>query len=428
VKANGLIDHDRQLDDSTELSRAGSVFSDSARTTQLLLGNRELHTHVEEIRQLRRCCGQEDDLTTDPEYFVAANALTNRRCAAILIRRGRKLEACVFFYEHTRCGIGLGLFRGGDYIGESLVAAPEAFRARYVSLASEALLRNWRIHGISITIKAAMPDCIELMGPPGNSRRFLGGEVQHKLRLENSYEGMLARMGARTRRSLAGKRQQLEKNHNVSFLPSLEMEQSLQAMLALEAKSMYPRAGRFFQARDQLMRAHREFFSMGLRLPHGAWLSVLSGWRRNRVTYIDLQMNDMHYKKESISAVMRAFVLEHEIALAQESINFVGGTSLLLRRYCEPVEPCTDVFMGKPSVRAKFFEMVATRVHSGSVYERLKPGAALAAPTETSDRVSRSVFGRDHQLCARSDFIGLGEVALVDPQAQPPARIDIEQR
>jgi hypothetical protein len=127
-----------------------------------------------------------------------------------------------------------------------------------------------------------------------------------------------------------------------------------------------------------LLRGHGEFFSMGLRLPPGAWLSVLSGWRRNRVTYVDLQMNHMHYKKQSISAVMRSFLLEHEIALGQESINFVGGSSLLLRRYCEPTEPCTDIFMGKPGLRAKFFEMVATRLQSGSVYERVKPGAALA--------------------------------------------------
>ena len=381
------MDHGRQLDGGTERSKAGSLLSESARTTYLLLGNRELHAHLTEIRQLRKRCGQEDDLTTDPEYFIAANTLANRRCAAVLIRRDRKLEACVFFYEHTRFGIGLGLFRGGDYMGESLVAGPEAFRAHYVSLASEALLRTWRIHGVSITIKAAIANCIELMGPPSDSRRFLGGEVQHKLRLENSYEGMLARMGPRTRRSLAGKRHQLEKSSNVRFLPSLEPEQSLEAMLALQAKSMYPRAARFFYARDRLLRANGEFFSMGLRLPKGAWLSVLSGWRRNCVTYVDLQMNDMHYKKESISAVMRAFLLEHEIALAQESINFVGGSSLLLRRYCVPMEPCTDIFMGKPSLRAKFFEKVATRVQSGSVYERVKPGAAVAAPQKQASEL-----------------------------------------
>ena len=83
---------------------------------------------------------------------------------------------------------------------------------------------------------------------------------------------------------------------------------------------------------------------MGLRFPDGTWLSILSGWRRNRVTYIDLQMNDMHFKKESLSAVMRAFMLEHEIARKQELIHFVGGTSVLLRRYCQPIEPCTDDF------------------------------------------------------------------------------------
>ena len=98
---------------------------------------------------------------------------------------------------------------------------------------------------------------------------------------------------------------------------------------------------------------------MGLQMPDGAWLSVLSGWRRNRVTYVDLQMNDKHYKKESISAVMRAFMLEHEIGLGQESINFVGGSSLLLRRYCEPIEPCTDIFIWKPGLPLKSFEMVA---------------------------------------------------------------------
>jgi hypothetical protein len=385
VSSSGLIEDSHRLDSSavTNDSIAGSVFSDCARATRVVIGNQELHSCLEEIRQLRRRCGQEDDLTTDPEYFIAANTLANRRCAAVLIRRGQELEACVFFYEHCRFGVGLGLFRGGDYIGESLVAGPDAYRVQYVHLATEALLRNWRIHGVSITVKASADRCIEAMGPANNYRRFSGTEVRHKLALERTYEGMLASLGPRTRRSLAGKRQQLEKNTGVSFLPRLAPELSLEAMLALEAKSMPQRIKKFFHARDLLLRANPEFFSMGLRLPDGTWLSVLSGWRRNHVTYVDLQMNDMHYKKESISAVMRAFMLEHEIAGKQESINFVGGSSLLLRRYCEPIEPCTDIFIWKPCLRAKFFELVATRVQSGSVYERLKPGAEVQAPTET---------------------------------------------
>ena len=92
--------------------RPGATFDECARTTHLLVGNRELKSRLAEIRDLRRRCGQEDDLTTDPEYFIAANTLKNRKCAAVLIRRDHELEACVLFYEHCRFGVGLGLFAG----------------------------------------------------------------------------------------------------------------------------------------------------------------------------------------------------------------------------------------------------------------------------------------------------------------------------
>jgi hypothetical protein len=194
---------------------------------------------------------------------------------------------------------------------------------------------------------------------------------------------MLAGLGPRTRRSLAGKRQQLEKSMKVEFVPVLGPDQCLKVMLELHGKSTPQRVPEFYQSRYRLLRGKSEFFSMGLRLADGPWLSMVTGWRRNQVTYVDLQMNDMHYKKESLSAVMRAFLLEYEIELKQERINFVAGSSLLLRRYCEPLEPLTDLFISKRCLRAQFFEMVARHVQSGSVYERLNPCAQAKAVGET---------------------------------------------
>ena len=387
MTSSGLIDSSHQLDDDVVRQNTipGSMFIEGPRNTHLVIGDRKIQSHLAEIRELRRRCGQEEDLTTEPEYFVAANTLPNRRCAAVLIRRDKELEACVLFYEHCKFGIGLGLFRGGDYIGESLVVGAEALRVHYVHLATRALLKHWRTHGVSISIKAPTSSCISLMGPASGYRRFCGTEIQHKLPLASTYEGMLASMGPRTRRSLAGKRQQLERSTNVKFLAELAPELALEVMLGLEAKSMPPRSTGFFRARHRLLRARSEFFSMGLRLPDGPWLSLLSGWRYNGVTYIDLQMNDKNYKKESISAVMRAFLLEHEIGRKQHLINFVGGSSLLLRRYCEPIEPCTDIFFSKPGLRSNFFETMAKRVRSGSVYERLKPGVELRSAGESEN-------------------------------------------
>jgi hypothetical protein len=242
VSSSGLIDSDQQVFSSAVLpvssSRAGAAFISGPKATQVIIGNRQLHAHLAEILALRRRCGQEDDLTTEPEYFIAANAVANRKCAAVLIRGDQELEACVFFYEHCRFGIGLGLFRGGDYMGESLVAGPEPLRLQYAHLATQALLKRSRVHGVSITIKSSATACTGVMGPGSQFRRFRGTEVQHKLPLASTYEGMLASLGPRTRRSLAGKRQQLEKSANVQFIASLEPQQALEVMLDLEAKAM----------------------------------------------------------------------------------------------------------------------------------------------------------------------------------------------
>jgi hypothetical protein len=66
---------------------AGPLLDGSQRTTDLIIGEQKLRVFLQEIRDLRLRCGQQDDLTTDPEYFIAANALRFRRVAAVLIRR-----------------------------------------------------------------------------------------------------------------------------------------------------------------------------------------------------------------------------------------------------------------------------------------------------------------------------------------------------
>jgi hypothetical protein len=371
-----LFGIDKALADHLALKgpRHGPMFDDCERTADLIIGERKIRALFGAIHELRLRCGQEDDLTTDPQYFIAINTLKDRRVAAVLIRRNHELEACVLFYEYCKFGIGLGLLRGGEHMGESLVAGPEAFRVQYVHLATQALLRHWRIHGVNLTVRASLDDCIQVMGPKGKYRMFSGGSIKYKLPLESTYRAMLAGMGPRTRRSLAGKRQQLEKSANVVFLPLLEPAQALEAMLKLQQRSLPNRTTKFFHARYRLLRENPGFFCMGIRLPDGTWLSILSGWRRNLVTYVDLQMNDMHFKKESLSAVMRAFMLEHEIACKQELINFVGGTSLLLRRYCHPIEPCTEVFLWRPCLRATLLKMVTPLVKPGTVYERVETG------------------------------------------------------
>jgi hypothetical protein len=90
---------------------------------------------------------------------------------------------------------------------------------------------------------------------------------------------------------------------------------------------------------------------MALRSYDGTWLSVLSGWRGNEITFVDMQLNHTAFRRESLSAVMRAFLLENEISAGQKYITFVGGSSALLERYCTPNEEVADLIVARPSVR-----------------------------------------------------------------------------
>lgn len=347
------------------------MFDARDKTTELIIGERKILASLASIHQLRLRCGRQNDRTTDPEYFIAANMISQRKPGAVLIRGNQGLEACVLFYEIRRLGIGLGILRLGDHVGGSLIIGPEEYRAHYIHLAAQALLRRWPFHGLSVTMRASLDESVQVIAPASKYRLFSERSTQHQLPLEKTYEAMLASMGSRTRRSLAGKRRQLETSQHVVFVPSLEPAQALEVMLALQPTSLPKRAGRFYRARCRLLLENPEFFSMAMRLPNGTWLSILSGWRQNGVTYIDLQMNHVHFKKESISAVLRAFMLEHEIGRQQAAIHFVGGCSLLLRRYCRPIEVCTDVFLWRPCLRATLLKIVTPRERLKSVYERV---------------------------------------------------------
>jgi hypothetical protein len=68
----------------------------------------------------------------------------------------------------------------------------------------------------------------------------------------------------------------------------------------------------------------------------------------------------------------RAFMLEHEIARKQQLIDFVGDTSLLLRRHCRRIEPCTDVLLWRPCLRAILSKIIWPLLKRDSIYERIK--------------------------------------------------------
>jgi hypothetical protein len=339
---------------------------------ELVTSEAKLRSLIPAIQELRRRCNQHDDVTTDPNYFIATSAQTDKNVAAIVFGPKSRLEACVYVTEHSRLGTGLGLWRGGSPAGDGLVIGHEPDRLQYLNLAIQFLLSRWRTFAIGLSVKAELNDCLKLMGPENDYRLFRAQSANRRLLLKPTYEATLASMGPRTRRSLAAKRRKLEQTTQVRFLPSLEPALALEALLALQSSSQPRRSRDYYYARFCLLRDNADFFSMAIRLPAGEWLSILTGWRQNLTTYVDFQVNNRYFKKESLSAVMRAFLLEHEINLKQQEIDFVGGPSLLLRKYCHAVEPLTYMLLMRPCVRASLLQHLIPHTKPDSLYRRVR--------------------------------------------------------
>jgi hypothetical protein len=328
-------------------ARSAAQFS-----TDLLIGAAAIVSVKAELDELRSFCKQQGDLTTDIDYFLSCKHPRNCRPVILIFRNKSRPAAAVFLYEVCFAWLGTGLCCGGDSAGEGLLIAPPQERDVLLRSAIEELVNvHKRFHTVRLRVKTSGSATL-LEYEAGINSKLIEHTVKHTLPLASSYADMLARFGIRTRRSLRTKRRQLEEALRPDFFPSLAPEQALDAMCYLRTRSLSPKRSMWYlESRREFLRSRADAFAMALRSCDGTWLSVLSGCRRNGTTYVDMQLNHCGFKRESLSAVMRAFLLEHEIRAGQKYITFVGGCSALLERYCDPNETVADLLVARPSIR-----------------------------------------------------------------------------
>jgi hypothetical protein len=339
--------------DSPVLFALGSAAPSVAQfSTDLFIGVEPILSIKHELDQLRLRCHQQDDITTDIDYFLAYKDPENRRPLVLVFRAESELVAAAFFHQVCFAGIGSGLACAGDPMGDGLVIAPVHERETFLRYAIEELVNvQKKFHTLRLRVKTSRIALLVDFETPGLHSKHIERTVQHRLVLAETYEEMLATLGLRTRRSLRTKRRQLEQNLRPEFFPSLPPEQAFEAMCYLRARASMPtRSTWYFEGLRRMLHTHEGAFAMGLKSHDGSWLSILSGWRRNGTTYIDVQLNHSAFMRESLSAVMRAFLLEYEISVGQKDIVFVGGCSALLERYCSPREAFADLVVTRSSV------------------------------------------------------------------------------
>jgi hypothetical protein len=95
----------------------------------------------------------------------------------------------------------------------------------------------------------------------------------------------------------------------------------------------------------KMLAATTEPILVGLQARDGEWLSVAGGWWDDgRATVLFQMNNDREYDRDSLSQVLRSYLIEALIARRTRDIVFWAGTSAPLARYAERI-PALSLYL-----------------------------------------------------------------------------------
>jgi len=116
-----------------------------------------------------------------------------------------------------------------------------------------------------------------------------------------------------------------------SFESNVKDSLSKAQLFELNRASTHPVTNVVLEGRFNTMKALEGLFCVGVKTPDGQWISLLGGRRHHGVSEIDWQMNRSGLDKYSVGTVIRAYLIEHEIAIGTDRLFFEGGTPHSMR-------------------------------------------------------------------------------------------------
>jgi len=187
------------------------------------------------------------------------------------------------------------------------------------------------MHSLFLRISPALPQ------PPRMSaaRSLVFHEIipGDRLPLASTYAEFLAALGKHTRRNIRYYTRRTAAA-GIQFDPAVPEAEYTAAVRRLSASAEFPIAERRLSRDLRLMETYQGD-RFALRDHVGAIVAVLCGFYSNDRFYLLSQVNDARLASLSLSLVLRGHTIEHLIQSGVRELQFMGGTSLALGRFCD---------------------------------------------------------------------------------------------
>ena len=266
----------------------------------------------------------------DPQFFLASISAHGWRPCVVVVSQGPRIAGLFYAKERVLAGVGTRVAFGDDAFNAMVVAAEEDREAVFLC-AVEALLGH--MFGLRLVVPSAWLPLFEKIGASADVE-IRAARRHANLSLQPTYEAFLARLGPRTRRNLRYYRRRIERAGH-RFVAELSFSE-----FAAVARRMFPNSAYAFSRPNlerclAMIEAAPYPILLGLRTNEGEWMSLAGGWYQGDRAILLTQLNLRTYTRESVSLVMRSYLIEMLIGRGVRELIFWEGTSAPLCFYAE---------------------------------------------------------------------------------------------
>jgi len=316
-------------------------------------------TKILELKEVASQLAQQDEPMLDPAFFLASVS-KGWAPRVVVVYTGRDVAGILYAKKRVISGISTGVVYADRSLGGMLLVR-EQHRQDVFRVALETLLSSPGIRGIRLRLLRDGGD-LDAIGQLAVSRSL---DVQYSLiehddsplwkyhahlPLADSYERFLSRLGSTTRHNFRYYRRRFEASGHL-FIDRLSLDELRSAALELASKSKFVTSWRQMEIENglKMVAAASRPLAIGLKHRNGEWLSVIGGWYRPRGGVLCFQCNnDCDFDQDSLSVVLRAYLIESLIEQSLEELVIWADTRGPLSRYVSYV-PAVGVRLDLPT-------------------------------------------------------------------------------
>ena len=334
---------------------------------------------IQGLRSPLSQCMVKQDILHDPTFFLASLSKQWRPRVAC-VGCETQLQGVVFAKERIIGGVPIGVLYSdlsfGSLLFGNLTDHEKTFR-----IALEALLSIPGIRGIRLRVLrggSELAGIRKLLACRRLDVHVSRLKDHARLSLPDTSEQLLHRFGSTTRRNFRYYRRRFEAGGHV-YLDNLSLEELRSGASYLEQKCTRPSEGGSIDRVLKMVATADRPLAAGLKHRNGEWLSVIGGVYRDRAGVMLLQLNnDRNYPRDSLSVVLRGYLLESLIRQGMRELILWAGTAPPLSRYVTYI-PTLQIHLDS---REYMWRMARRLVSKTGPWlpRRLQPDARWIAP------------------------------------------------